>query len=230
MSVELLERAAGALGPLCEEMVFVGGACIELWITDPGAPASRPTKDVDVVVEVTSRLGYERFSERMRAQGFSEDSSSPVICRWCHAGSGLLLDAMPTNPAILALDNHWQAAAVPHAVECGLPSGAVIRAATPPYLLATKLEAFADRGRDDPIASRDLEDIITLMDGRAEILEEVHAARGDVRAYIADQLAELQRMPDFLTMVASMLRPDRASQARAETVVLPRLQEIASSA
>ncbi len=230
MSIGLLEQAADAVGPLCEEVIFLGGACIALWITDPGAPAPRPTKDVDVVVEVASRLGYERFSERMRAQGFAEDSSSPVICRWRHLRSGLSLDAMPTNPAILALDNHWQAAAVPHAVERGLPSGAVIRAATPPYLLATKLEAFADRGRDDPIASRDFEDIITLMDGRAEILEEVRAAPEDVRAYLADQLTELQKIPDFLTMVASMLRPDRASQARVETVVLPRLHEIASSA
>jgi predicted nucleotidyltransferase len=230
VSVELLEQAAAALGPLCEEAVFLGGACLALWITDPGAPAPRPTKDVDVVVEVASRLGYERFSERMRTQGFSEDTSSPVICRWRHAGSGLLLDAMPTNPAILSLENHWQAAAVPHAAGRGLPSGAAIRAATPPYLLATKLEAFADRGRDDPIASRDFEDIITLVDGRAEIVDEVYAAPDDVRAYLADQFTELQSIPDFLTMVASMLRPDRASQARVETVVLPRLREIASSA
>jgi predicted nucleotidyltransferase len=131
---------------------------------------------------------------------------------------------------ILALDNHWQAAAVPQAVERMLPSGVAIRTATPPYLLATKLEAFADRGRDDPIASRDFEDIITLMDSRAEILEEVRAAPGDVRAYLADRLTELQKIPDFLTMVAAMLRPDRASQTRMETVVLPRLQEISRSA
>jgi len=227
MSIKLLERAAGALGPLCTEVVFVGGACIELWITDPGAPAPRPTKDVDVVVEVTSRLGYERFSERMRARGFSEDSSSPVICRWRHSRRELLLDAMPMTPAILALDNQWQAAAVPHAVERRLPSGATIRAAAPPYLLATKLEAFADRGREDPIASRDFEDIVTLIDGREEILEEVRGAPTDVRAYLADRLIGLQRIPDFLTLVAAMLRPDRASQARAETVVLPRLHELA---
>ena len=229
MSIELLERAARALGPLCEEVVFLGRACIGLWITDPGAPAPRPTRDVDVVVDVASRLGYERFSERMRAQGFAEDSESAVICRWRHARSGLLLDAMPVNPAILALENRWQAAAVPHAMKRRLPSGAVIRAATPPYLLATKLEAFADRGREDPISSRDFEDVITLIDTRAELLQEIGAAPGDVRAYLAQQLTELQRIPDFLTMVAAMLRPDRASQARVEAVVLPRLREIASS-
>lgn len=57
MSIELLERAALVLGPLAEEVVFVGGATVVLWITDPGAPPPRPTLDVDVVVEVTTRLG-----------------------------------------------------------------------------------------------------------------------------------------------------------------------------
>jgi hypothetical protein len=229
VSYELLEQAAGVLGPLCREVVFLGGACIELWVTDPGAPAPRPTKDVDVVVEVASRLGYEGFSARMRARGLAEDSTSRVICRWRHARSGLLLDAMPVNPAILGLSNHWQAAAVPHAVERRLPSGAPIRAATPPYLLATKLEAFGERGRGDPIASRDFEDIVTLIDARVEILREIRSAPRDVRAYLADQLTGVQRIPDFLTLVSAMLRPDDASQARLEAVVLPRLREIAGS-
>ena len=53
MSVELLELAAAALGELLDEVVFVGGATVGLWITDPAAPAPRPTKDVDVIVEVS---------------------------------------------------------------------------------------------------------------------------------------------------------------------------------
>lgn len=57
MSIELLERGATALGDLRHEVVFVGGATITLWITNPGAPPPRPTKDVDVIVEVTTRLG-----------------------------------------------------------------------------------------------------------------------------------------------------------------------------
>jgi predicted nucleotidyltransferase len=229
VSIELLERAASVIGSLCEQVVFLGGACIELWMTDPGAPAPRPTRDVDVVVDVATRLGYEHFSERMRAQGFAEDSSSAVICRWRHASSDLLLDAMPVNPAILALESHWQAAAVPHAITCRLPSGTPIRAASPPYLLATKLEAFTDRGKADPIASRDFEDVITLLDTRAELVQEIHSAPCEVRMYLARQLTELQQIPDFLTIVAAMLRPDRASQARMEAVVLPRLREVASS-
>ncbi len=67
MSPELLELGAAALGPLVEEVAFVGGASIVLWVTDPAAPSPRPTNDVDVIVEVTGRWGYERFSKRLCA-------------------------------------------------------------------------------------------------------------------------------------------------------------------
>lgn len=41
MSFELLERGAAALGPLSDDVVFVGGATLVLWITDPAAPPPR---------------------------------------------------------------------------------------------------------------------------------------------------------------------------------------------
>ena len=66
MTIALLERAAVALGPLVAEVAFLGGATVELWITDPGAPAPRPTKDVDVVVEITTRAGFDEFQGRLR--------------------------------------------------------------------------------------------------------------------------------------------------------------------
>lgn len=82
MSIAMLERAAQVLDPFLDEVAFVGGATIALWITDPAAPEPRPTKDVDVVVEVASRLAWHNFEERLRAQGLRNGSSSQVICRW----------------------------------------------------------------------------------------------------------------------------------------------------
>ena len=80
MSLPMLERAARELEPFLDEVAFVGGATIALWITDPGAPAPRATKDVDVVVEVASRLAWHNFEERIRAHGLRHDTSSTVIC------------------------------------------------------------------------------------------------------------------------------------------------------
>jgi len=172
MSIELLELAADALGELLDEVVFVGGATVTLWITDPGAPPVRPTKDVDVVVEVATRSAFHHFEARLRARRFAEDQEDGVICRWRHR-SGLILDAMPSEPGILGFENRWQGAAIPHAMERELPSGTRIRAISPAYLLATKLEAFKGRGGRDFLGSRDFGDIIALVDGREELVAEV---------------------------------------------------------
>lgn len=225
MSVELLELAAATLGELVYDVVFVGGATVTLWITDPGAPPVRPTKDVDVVVEVTTRWGFHAFEARLRERAFAEDQQDRIICRWRHPPTGLILDAMPADPAILGFANRWQAAALPHAISRTLPSGAVIRAISPPYLLATKLEAFKGRGRDDFLGSRDFGDIIALVDGREELVAEV-ADSNDARAYIASELGRLLAHPRFLDGLFGALRPDVASQARAEAIVLPRLREM----
>lgn len=52
MSALQLETAATILGPVLNEVVFVGGATVHLWLTEPGAPPARATEDVDVVCEV----------------------------------------------------------------------------------------------------------------------------------------------------------------------------------
>jgi hypothetical protein len=136
----------------------------------------------------------------------------------------LILDAMPADPAILGFANRWQEAAIPHAIERELPSGAKIRAAPPTYLLATKIAAFNGRGEGDFLASRDLADIIALVDGREEIVGEVRDAPPELRVYLAQELAILLGHPLFPEGVSAALRPDAASQARADAVVLPRLR------
>lgn len=226
MSIALLETACAALGDLIGEVVFVGGATIELWITDPAAPEPRPTKDVDVIVEVATRREYNAFAQRLREHRFREDQQSGVICRWLHADGNLILDAMPTDASILGFTNRWQAASVPHALQRELPSGTRIAAVSPPFLVATKLEAFAGRGRDDYMGSRDFADIVSLFDGRAELTEEIADAPAKLREYLAAELACHQRHPRFLDGIYSGLTPDAASQDRAERIVVPRMAAV----
>jgi hypothetical protein len=226
MSVELLEHAAHALRPLLSDVVFLGGASVVLWITDPTAPPSRPTKDVDVVAEVASRSEFHAFERRLRALGFREDQEDGIICRWCHRDNDLILDAMPADAAILGFENRWQGASVPHAVECALPSGTTIRAAPPAYLLATKIEAFNGRGREDFLGSRDFGDIIALVDGREELPVEAQHCEPELRAYLSSELQRLSAHSRFREGVSGALRADLASQARAEAVVLPRLKQL----
>jgi hypothetical protein len=227
VSIELLELAADALGELRDDVVFLGGATVTLWITDPAAPPLRPTRDVDVVVEVATRTAFHEFEAQLRARLFTEDQEEGVICRWRHAG-GLTLDAMPSDPTILGFANRWQGEAIPHAIERRLPSGATIRAASPPYLLATKIEAFSGRGGGDFLASRDFADIVALIDGRAELIDEVADASPDVRAYLAGELTKMLANSRFADGLYGALRPDPGSQRRGEAVVTPRLRTIAA--
>jgi hypothetical protein len=53
-----LRTVAARLGPIREEVAFVGGMIRSLLITDPGAPAARPTVDIDVVAAIGSRTEY----------------------------------------------------------------------------------------------------------------------------------------------------------------------------
>ena len=78
MNVELLELATAALSDLLAEVEFLGGATVELRITDPGAPV-RPTRDVDVIVEVTTRSALHEFEAKLHARGFTEDQEDGVI-------------------------------------------------------------------------------------------------------------------------------------------------------
>jgi hypothetical protein len=226
VSIELLELGAQALEPVLGEVVFLGGASLVLWITDPAAPGPRPTKDVDVVVEVASRSAFHAFEDRLRDLGFREDQEEGVICRWRHRELDLILDAMPSDPAVLGFEARWQGASIPHAVDCTLPSGTVIRAAPPAYLLATKLEAFKGRGEGDFLGSRDFGDMIALIDGREELLREVQGSEPELRSYVAGELERLRGHPRFREGVSGALRADFASQARGEAAVLPRIEQL----
>lgn len=233
----MIERAAQELAPFLDEVAFVGGATVALWITDQAAPAPRVTKDVDLVVEVASRLAWYDFEERLRAHGLRHDTSSSVICRW-RAGDPvdeLLVDLMPGDAAILGFENRWQRPGLEHAKTLSLPSGQRIRAISPPYLLATKLEAWNGRGGGDHLRSHDLEDVIALVDGRAEIIDEVGDAPDDLRSYLSSEIAALLDQSRFLdTVDGSVVGFGRdgsgsgsGDENRVDDVVLPRLRVLA---
>jgi hypothetical protein len=229
VNIELLELAESALGKLADQVIFVGGATVGLWITDPAAPPVRPTDDVDVVVEVATRSGFYDFEAKLREAGFREDQESGVICRWRHRETGLILDAMPSRADILGFENKWQAATIPHAITRELPSGATIKAAPPVYMLAMKLEAFKGRGKGDFLASRDFGDIVTLIDGRPELLDEVANADADVRNYISEEMRRHLAEPRLMDALAGAMRGDAASQDRVDVVVLPAFKALAGS-
>ena len=115
---------------------------------------------------------------------------------------------------------------MPYAVARALPSGRSIRAVSAPFLLATKLEAFDGRGRGDFLGSRDFADVIALVDGREELVDEIRSAPGELRTYLAEELSRMTAHPRFADGLFGALLPDSGSQARSELVIRPRLRAI----
>lgn len=225
MSIEQLEQAAEGLGPLRDRVAFLGGASIVLWITEPGAPQPRPTKDVDVIVEVVSHADYRLLGEELRQRGFEENPDAVQISAWLHLETRLELDVMPTEAGILGFASVWYPAALAAAVDRELPSGAHIRAVPPPHLLATKIEAFRGRGNGDYLGSHDFGDMVFLLDGRTELIDEIQAAPSELRAYLGRQFLEMSGDFAFEGGIAGSLMPDLASQARLP-IVRARIQQI----
>jgi predicted nucleotidyltransferase len=206
----LLDTLVGLLGDLVPELVFVGGCATELLVTAVRAESVRVTRDVDVVAAATTLREYHVIEARLRKLGFAPDPE--VVCRWKIAG--LQLDLLPSGPDVLSFHNRWYPEVMRTAVPRRLPSGRTIRILTSPLFLATKLDAFQSRGNGDFLASHDLEDIITVIDGRPELADEVTTATQEIRDYLQRCFADLLRQEAFLTALPGHLPGDASSQSR----------------
>ena len=71
--------------------------------------------------------------------------------------------------------------------------------------------------------------MITLADRREELVEEVRAAPGELRAYIAAELGALLDHEDFDPAGEGALSGGPETQARFEVVVRPRVEAIVAA-
>lgn len=206
--------------------MFVGGCVTGLLITDEAAGSVRATLDVDAIAEITSYPQYAKFGERLRALGFREDTSEGApLCRWVNGPT--ILDVMPLDESVLGFSNRWYKAAMESAETLGLSRDLEIRIVTAPLFIATKIEAFKDRGQRDFLGSRDLEDFVAVVDGRETLPIEVQAERTELRAYIRAEVRRLLVNDTFIDALPGYLLPDAASQSRIGTV-LSRLRTLST--
>lgn len=217
-NLAILELVAQALGPVCDSVIFVGGCATGLLLTLERPERIRITEDVDIVAQAVTVHDYHSIEKKVRAQGFTNDMRPGApICRWVY--KNVTLDLMPTVKEILGFANRWYPLALQTAEIVVLPSGTSIRLITAPVFIGTKLEAFKDRGtfadgRPDYLGSHDLEDIVTVVDRRPELLEECRATSPDLRAYLAAEFSRLLKDKEFEPSLAGHLPGDMFSQER----------------
>lgn len=206
--IEMLTQVAEALGPeILETSAFVGGCVVGLLLTDDFTKEQvRATDDVDLIVDIVSFGDYVKLAADLRKRGFRESMEDNITCRW-RLGE-VIVDVMPTNEKILGFTNRWYKPAIGCAISHELPGQQKIRIVSPPYFIATKIEAFRGRGENDYLTSRDIEDIITLVDGREELSEEIPNIGDELRNYIADAFKTFLSEKDFEYAVESAVKSD----------------------
>jgi hypothetical protein len=130
---------------------------------------------------------------------------------------------------VLGFSNRWHPLAAESAWNATLPSGQAIRVITAAAFIGTKLEAFVGRGHGDYLFSHDLGDIISIVDGRKTLIEELAAADAELRTHVGRAFTEHLRKRAFRDSLPGHLPGDEASQARLPGLV-GKLERIAALA
>ena len=202
---------ANALGDLLPKVTFVGGCTTVLLVDEAAFSGVRQTEDVDVIIDVSTYLEYQHFSKALRERGFTEDIDGP-ICRWLYnkTAANIKLDVMTTDEKALGFTNRWYKEALEHALDYPLDEQLHIRVIDPVYFLATKFEAFLDRGKGDYF-SHDLEDIVFILENRSGFIHELLAASDELKAYFSTQVSLLLN-DDFLNILPGLVALNASPQ------------------
>jgi len=223
---ELIDFVAEGLGEaFLAEVAFVGGCTTAMLVTDAVVLDDiRFTDDVDLVIELAGISAWQQLTERLAARNFKITGEDEVNCRFRF--NDIVVDVMPSDPEVLGYANRWFVEGLARADKFTLPSGTAIQVFKPTYFLATKLEAFNGRGGGDPY-HKDVEDIIVLIDGRPELLEEVRHAESELKEFITSGIRAL-RILNGIDYVVESSGSVQANPGRGQ-IIHGRMKELGSA-
>jgi predicted nucleotidyltransferase len=193
-----IKSVANLLGDLNDKVVFVGGATLSLYSSRRTFEV-RPTDDVDVIIEILNYAQRAELEDKLRSLGFANDVASGVICRW--QIEKITVDIMPTEDPSIGFSNKWYPEGYKNAIDYIIDDRCTVRILDAPYFLATKFEAFKDRGNHDGRTSHDFEDIIYVLENRQEIWQEIESALIDVKEYLLSEIRDIVDNPNVLEWI-----------------------------
>lgn len=205
INLALVAQVAIALEELREKMVFIGGAVISLYTDDPASEEIRPTSDIDMTINLANYNEWAQMQERLAELKFYPDPEGHSICSYKY--DKIAIDIMPAEDSSIGVSNIWYKPGFKYLQQIELPEGVNINILPSTYFLATKLEAFKDRGANDFYGSHDYEDIIYLLDNRITIVEDILAADEDVRTYIKQEINVIKKHPQASEILAMHIHP-----------------------
>ena len=221
---ERISQIAAALKELNKDVVYVGGAVIQFYSSDPGALNPMTTNDVDCVVDVSSYRDYHSFIEKLYSLEFSNDTSEGApICRCLFNGERV--DFMPKVDTGIGESNRWYFNGVEQRREYQLDTKTKIFILPTPYYLATKLEALHSRGGDDYRGEKDFEDIVFVLNVSPCLADDVNLLEDqNLKDYLKDEFAALLIRPNIREEVESALLENERVD-----LVIAKMKEIISA-
>jgi len=190
LNERMIKKIALALGDLNEKVVYVGGAVVNIYADDSAAEDVRPTKDVDVFLEIATYGKLTILQEELASKGFYPAIEEEVICRFQY--EDILLDVMSTEAVGWAPTDKWFEPGMKNLVRIKIEE-VTINVLHISYFLATKFNAFHDR-KEEARTSRHFEDIVYVLDNRKNLVSEILNSPDDVKNYLVREFQEILKV------------------------------------
>ncbi|PZR22458.1 MAG: hypothetical protein DI535_26185 [Citrobacter freundii] len=188
------------LGDLRDKVVFIGGATVSLYALRE-ARDIRETDDVDILVEIATNWDYAEVEAQLRKAGFENDMEAGFMGRF--KLSGLLVDLMATDEKILGFGNQWYKDGFHTAIEYRIDDQVTVKIFDAPHFIASKIEAFKNRGEGDGRLSQDFEDIVFILENRASIWQEMNDSPSPLKEYLKKEFQAFADNPHIQEWIDS---------------------------
>ncbi len=222
INLKIIERVALALGEINKKVVYVGGAVASLYATDEGAEQPRPTKDIDISIQISSYAQMEEFRKKLAVKNIYPASSEDVLYRFHY--KDILIDFIPFEDTPLGPTNKWLKNGFGKAFFVNIGE-TEIKILPVSYYLATKWEAFINRG-SDPRTSSDFEDIIYVIDNNLDLINEILETDIDVYEFLKEMSHKILSNEYLNEIIECHLNPVTADQRK--KIVINKLKQIST--
>jgi hypothetical protein len=220
INIAVVAEVAKALKELKDQMVFVGGAVISLYADDSAADEIRPTADIDMTIKLLNFKNWVDVQERLAVLGFYPDPYGHSICSYKY--KNIPVDIMSAVDSPLGSSNRWYLIGFEN-LQIVEANGEMIQILSAPCYLATKFEAFNNRGSDYR-TSHDFEDIIYVLDNRISIVEETTIAHPQIIAFLQQEIQNILKSANWDEIISAHLHP--LVLAERQPVVLDKMSKI----
>jgi len=220
INLKVVEKVAISLEELNDDVIYVGGAVVSLYVTDEGAEQPRPTKDIDISVQISTYSQMDELREKLALKKIYPAPSEKIMYRYSY--EDILIDFIPFEETILGPTNSWLKPGFEKAYPVNI--GEIeIKILPVSLFLATKWEAYKSRG-NDPRTSHDFEDIIYIVDNNLEVVEDIRNANKDVQNFLKEMSTEILNHNSRNEIIECHINPFSANERR--EIVIAKLNEI----